>query len=124
MPIDEHEILFKEYLIELRIVFREVTKERENELQALTLELNGDAQQARASIFEKFGPTCAHGRVIATIRKYWLACDRLNKKHEDLYVPPRVFVFENLFGEEDELADFLSDLAYWPIGLDEAGNYV
>lgn len=75
------------------------------------------------------GPT-AHPYVIAVLRKFFLACEALNDEFadsgdEDEEVYPHAFVSEWLLDEEtDDLADFVSDLTYWPIGLDSDGDFV
>jgi hypothetical protein len=77
------------------------------------------------------GPA-AHPRIIAVLRKYWFACEALNreveagkgrKDEEEVY--PFVFLGEQLLdGKNDELGEFLDDLKYWPLGLDAEDNYV
>jgi hypothetical protein len=104
------------------------------------------------------GPA-SHPRVLAVVRKYWLACDALNRSFEDAqvagpevddagdyrlvpdadpyeeeraddtdpdgYVEPHVFILEWLMDDDNEaLAQFLSSLSYWPMGLDEYDVYV
>jgi hypothetical protein len=65
------------------------------------------------------GPA-SHPRVIAVIQKYHRACEELNDLDDENAVPPTVFLVEWLMEDEtEELADFLANLSYWPIGLDE-----
>lgn len=102
----------------------------------------------------------SHPRVLAVVRRYWLACDALNleleeerrgrkrapadfphrldvssadedeeaeddEPEEENQVDPHVFVLESLIdGEHDELAEFLANLSYWPIGLDDQDRFV
>ena len=119
----------------------------------------GNRQAALRSIEARWptGPV-AHPRVIAVFRKYWLACEALNREILELEgfpedrraedtphvltpdlderdesgdteegegeVYPHVFVDEWLIGGDDEdLADFIADLTYSPIGRDENNNY-
>ncbi len=71
------------------------------------------------------GPTPTK-KIITVVRKYWLACDRLNKQvqpHER--VSPVTFILQWLMEREhDDLAEFLTGFPYWPVGLDEDGNWV
>jgi hypothetical protein len=75
------------------------------------------------------GPA-AHPLVIGVFRKYYLACDALNRdiaaagSGED-DVDPLIFLTEWLLdGQNDELAEFLAVLPYWPIGMDLQGNTI
>jgi hypothetical protein len=93
----------------------------------------------------------AHPRILAVVRKYYLACDDLNRRigeqedqdleqlvpysvdlgleepaaDEDLIISPGVLIHESLFTPGTErLAGIVSQLTYWPIGVDEEGRYV
>ncbi|MHC4469335.1 MAG: hypothetical protein ACYTDY_00765 [Planctomycetota bacterium] len=91
----------------------------------------GDSASALARVRRRWplGPA-AHPYIIATIRKYYLACEALNEElaasnpggeEEDVY--PNLFVSEWLLDEDtEELADFISVLTYWPIGLGSDGS--
>ena len=65
-------------------------------------------------------------RVVAVIRQYWLACTSLNASVESSrHVRPEEFLMGRLIGGRDQdLALFLADLPYWPIGMDADGNWV
>ena len=65
-------------------------------------------------------------RVIGAIRRFWLECTTLNNKVKaSERVPPEQFILGWLMdGTHDDLAGFLSGLTYWPIGLDQEGNWV
>ena len=96
------------------------------------------------------GPA-AHPRILAIVRKYYLACDRLNKEirsnrsigieviktyvpdvagtepdvdHElDQPINPVVLVGKSLFAEGTrDLADIIGKLTYWPIGMNDKGD--
>jgi hypothetical protein len=87
----------------------------------------GDRQEAIRIVSERRPVgAVAHGVVIATVRRYWLACDALNREAD----PPRRVAPEDLvlgwLVEEghDDLAEFLAGLPYWPIGLDTDDHWV
>lgn len=71
------------------------------------------------------GPASFPG-IVALIRDYWLACHEINKSvPNEQRVPPEVFLLFWL--QEDKKTQevaVLSCMPYWPIGLDEHGNWV
>ena len=64
--------------------------------------------------------------VIAVVRKYWLACDALNRETPaQIGVPPAEFVLASLLTtSHSDMAQFLSQFPYWPIGTDTDANWV
>lgn len=67
----------------------------------------------------------AHKGVIGVIRKSWLECQKLNRKTaEAKRVPPEELILGWLVRRDETLAAFLSDLPFWPMGMDEEGNWV
>jgi hypothetical protein len=99
------------------------------------------------------GPS-AHPRVLAVIIKYYLACEALNERlraeqrsapqrlpaftredvdesldleneEYDAPVPPGVFVGEMLASKDTrDLARIVAQLKYWPVGVDDTGQFV
>lgn len=98
----------------------------------------GDRESAISAVKKRWptGPA-SHPRVIAVIREYFLKCHALNDEieteqsapatrkrkkdeEEEETVDPYIFASEWLLEDPTEgLADFISVLTYWPIGLDE-----
>jgi hypothetical protein len=83
--------------------------------------------EALQNVLERHpGGAVSHKFVIAAVRRGWLACDVLNRtlpeadrvRPEDL-----ALTWLGQRGHAD-LAEFLSRLAYWPIGLDDQSNWV
>jgi hypothetical protein len=70
-------------------------------------------------------PLAVDPRVIAVVRRYFFACDALNRDQAagspEL---PHVFIVERLAGKEDELWKVLTELPYLPIGTDERDQWV
>ena len=68
----------------------------------------------------------AHPEVIAVIRTYWLRCDALNGNlDEPSRVPPEDLVLGWLLADgHADLAELVSKLPYWPIGLEADGRWV
>lgn len=120
----KHEKLFATYVDEFKEV-KEATDAWWAGLIAAEQEKTGDSEQALINVKKRWpiGPV-AHPWVIAVIRKYFFACQELNESGaEEVY--PHQFVSDWLLEEETEdLADFVSRLTYWPLGLDEDGDFV
>jgi hypothetical protein len=72
------------------------------------------------------GGPAAHKFVIAAVRKAWLACDALNKRSQEVdRVQPEELVLAWLVRDgHQKLGEFISQLTYWPVGLDEDGAWV
>jgi hypothetical protein len=88
----------------------------------------GDRDQAVENV-NKRRPTglMSLGASDAVVREYWLKCDALNRKTtntEDTVAPEDFVLGWLLDGKHEKLGEFLADMPYWPIGMDEAGNWV
>lgn len=64
--------------------------------------------------------------VVGVVRCFWLACDRLNREAVvNQRVPAEVFLLRWLRRpDHSALMSVLTAMPYWPIGLDEHGNWV
>lgn len=71
-------------------------------------------------------PVISDSDVIQVIRKYWLKCVDINSKMEpSKQIAPEYFMLGWLAYEHyDELADFISRMRYWPIGLTKDGQWI
>jgi hypothetical protein len=124
--LSPHEKLFNRYCGDLR----EVKAEVDLWWRALLVEevkRDGDDLRGRREVRRRWpsGPG-AHPRVIAVVRKYYLACLALNEQLEDEggeVVEPAVFLAEWLLdpGSED-LVGLTESLSYWPVGFDSEGD--
>ncbi|MEH7351472.1 hypothetical protein [Gottfriedia acidiceleris] len=80
-------------------------------------------------IMGNYDPICCSGRVIAVFRKYWLKCNDLNVNNKnngsDEYINPKVFTIDWLSNDGDpyELVELMNGMPYYPIGIDENGDY-
>jgi hypothetical protein len=138
-----HETLLVRYVKELRTAKHMA----EAWWEALLIEEQRNAvseREARRRMMQRWpsGPA-SHPFVIHVIQRYHQECEALNRawakesadgpggadrsqrEEEPPFVYPHVFLVEWLLEDETEdLVDFLGDLAYWPIGLDEQNNVV
>jgi len=75
-----------------------------------------------------FGPPASHPRVIEVLRRYYFACDRLNREIEDKgggeWIGPAVFLLEDQGGRFRDVWAFVTELPFLPIGYDQDGNPV
>ena len=124
----EFENLFEQYVQELD---KAVTYE-EDRLDAIRWKLENKGKtesEIEGFIRERFAPICCSGRVIAVFRKYWLKCHGLNVHNEknniDSYVKPKDFTVDWLTRDGDpcELYGVIEGMPYYPIGIDENGDY-
>jgi len=125
-----HEKLFAAYVRELRLVKSEVDAWWSALLDA-EAERVGDPTQAQRELERRWpAGAAAHPRMIAVIRKYYLACNALNERLDDDdddggegEVEPPVFMSEWLLdGKHMDLVRFLGRLSYWPVGFDDEGD--
>ena len=124
---DPYVPLFKQYKKELKALHAKLVKEREKVLKGMMDEQKIDHDEALEQYTDEEGPLVHDGQAIALIRKYWLEVDRLKKsqraKEED-FLEPLTFLVEDLEDDdEDDLVEFLTEIAYWPIGLDDKNDW-
>jgi hypothetical protein len=122
-----HQTLFKQYLKALEAAKEDAEAWWES-LIAAEEERVGDRDQAEENVNER-RPTGAMslGATDAVVHEYWLKCAALNAKarHSHERVAPEDFLLRWLVDNgRDELAEFLAGMPYWPIGMDEEGNWV
>lgn len=118
-----HEKLFEEYLEELSRA-KGIARAWWDGLIDRETKRRGDENEAITSIRRRWPLGAAsHPVVIAVLRKYYLACNALNENlarsgRNDEEVYPNHFVADWLINDDTlELAEFVSILSYWPIGL-------
>jgi hypothetical protein len=88
----------------------------------------GDRARAEENVIER-RPTglMSHGASDTVVREYWLKCDALNRKTrnpEDQVAPAEFLLLWLVNDRLNDLAEFLAGMPYWPIGMDEDGNWV
>jgi hypothetical protein len=90
---------------------------------------SGDRQAALAEQWMAYpaGPA-AQPFFVALIRHYWLACDSLNRNVQPSSgVTPETFLLGwlmHLSPRHDEALNVLACMPYWPLGLDQEGNWL
>ena len=119
--------LFKRYKAELSALYQTQVKERNVVVKRIMDRDGVDEETAREIDISENDVMIHDGRAIHIIRKYWLEVDRMKKEKQGKggsWVEPLTFLVEYL-GEdgEVELVNYLTQIAYWPIGLDENGEW-
>lgn len=121
LRMSKYDELFQDYVFELiKAVIEE--KERFERICMINQDKFESKQELEKWIQEIFGPISNQGRIIAVFREYWLKCEELNMLGEG-YANPRNFVTDWLLGTQQELYEIIKSMPYYPIGIDEEGNY-
>jgi hypothetical protein len=147
-----YEALLSQYVDELRAAKSDVN-DWWAALVEQTLQLTNHNKVEAARELRRRWPVgpAAHPRILAIVRKYYLACAHLNQvieneQSDDLHqlvphrlatstdepeqepdqpVSPGILVGESLITPAtDDLAKIVGQLTYWPVGVDEQGAYV
>ena len=86
----------------------------------------GEAEAVKKAYTRRFAGPVTRPEIVWTIRTFWLRCVEINHAVPDHErVPPEVFLLHWLAdGEHDEWVQVLTAMPYWPMGLDEDGNWV
>ena len=123
----EHRALFERYAAELKPVARRAEAVWDHEVEKLT-EQSGDRKLAlREQALRMPAGPAARPYLVEIIRRYWLACDALNKNLPvEQAVAPETFLLGWLVNEmpEDPAVKMMATLPHWPMGLDQDGNWL
>ena len=122
-----HQALFKQYVKDLKAAKAD-SEDWWESLIDTEEERVGDREQALENVNQR-RPTglMSLGASDAVVREYWLKCDALNRKtkNPEEQVAPEDFILRWLMDNRlDALAEFMAEMPYWPIGMDEEGNWV
>ncbi|MBZ9936335.1 hypothetical protein LB518_08520 [Mesorhizobium sp. BR1-1-16] len=120
-----HRALFAAYLRDLIDVFAQAS-ETWNASVEERMEIGVPVDKAILQTIEAKGVAgpAGHPKVVWLVRKYWLACEEENRRSPTSVVPHEVFLLEWLIqsGCQDYVI-LLTAMPYWPIGIDENGNW-
>jgi hypothetical protein len=119
-----HAKLFEAYVQELRQAIDEAQMDQRRAIQ-IAIRAGLSRQDAENKVANDHGKLCTDPRIITVFRRYFLACDRLNREgRPNENIPPNVFATEMLMGKHDDLFNVIIDLPYSPVGLDASERYV
>jgi len=123
-----HRELFERYCAELAGAVREASDNWNGELHGWAAEEGRTPDQAKETMWKTYpaGPA-AFPPFVALVRRYWLACDELNRQVPvEQAVRPEQFMLGWLNDESshEELVAVLACMPYWPMGMDFEGNWI
>jgi hypothetical protein len=123
----EHRQLFRHYLADLKTAYERAQEWWNGLIKGLMKDAGLSREEAERAVQadSPLGPA-DDSDIIATIRRYWLECAKLNGVVPALeQVPPEQFVLGWLVEDgHDTFAELISRLTYFPVGLDQSGNWV
>lgn len=122
---DEHRSLYAVYLSEFVVAYEIGDDWWLGCVQAQIDEGNDQKRAVELAYENRLAGPASAPEVVWFFRKYWLAFDEINRKvlPKDR-VPPQVAMLGWLVEDGlDEYVRFLTCMPYWPIGLDENGNW-
>lgn len=120
-----HAELFASYRSDLRTAYGIASLWWEDTIAAQE-KLGKSREDAIEEAFDRrLAGAASHPKVIWIVRRYWLACEQINEALPDEQkIPPEVFCLKWLVDiDETDLVRLLACMPYWPIGLDENGNW-
>jgi hypothetical protein len=121
-----HVQLFEAYLGELNVVIPEAQGWWSGSLSKHQQRLGSLDEAMRLVWFNRPAGPASYPNVVGVVRRYWLACDALNREAAEVTqrVPPEIFLLQWLVEEEDmEAVRVLAGMPYWPVGLDAEGHW-
>jgi hypothetical protein len=120
-----HTRLFEAYRSDLRTAYGIASLWWEDTVAAQE-KLGKSREDAIEEAFDRrLAGAASHPKVVWIVRSYWLACEEINAElPAGERVRPEVFCLKWLVDiGESELVRLLACMPYWPIGLDENGNW-
>lgn len=120
-----HKALFVEYVKELEDAYN-IGAEWWADIISTEEELQGDREKALDKAFnDRIAGAASSPNVVWVIRRYWLKCVTINATAgEETGVAAEVFLLQWLIDAgQPELVKLVACMPYWPIGLDENGNW-
>jgi hypothetical protein len=117
--------LFGNYLKLLKAAYDEAVPWWENTINAQRSLGLDDQDALKAAFNNRLAGAASDPRVVWVVRLVWLSCMSLNAKFDDTdKVRPEVLLLQWLIDAgETELVRLIACMPYWPIGLDENGNW-
>ena len=125
-PSPQHLELYRRFVEDLRRA-KQGAEKRWDAMVATEFGRAGDLTLAERTVAKRnsVGRVADPG-VIAILRRYWLACQAINLQlpQAERVGPEHVLLGLLLDSPNEDLARFLSELPYWPVGLDREGRWV
>ncbi len=120
-----HRTLFVEYVKELLDAYN-IGTEWWADIISTEEELQGGREKALEKAFnDRIAGAASSPNVVWVVRRYWLKCVTINATvGKETGVAVEIFLLQWLIDAgQPELAKLVACMPYWPIGLDENGNW-
>ncbi|WP_095080760.1 hypothetical protein [Mesorhizobium sophorae] len=122
---EQHREIYAEYIANFEVAYKVADNWWQGNVQAF-VEEGYDHDEAVDLAFDRrlAGPASAP-EVVWFFRNYWLEFDEVNRSLPAAdRVPPQVAMLQWLVDEKyEDYVQLITCMPYWPIGLDENGNW-
>ncbi|PAQ10965.1 hypothetical protein [Mesorhizobium temperatum] len=121
----EHRQVFADYVNDLKLAYDIAEAWWEDTIETQK-DLGLSRKKAIAKAFdERLAGPASNPHVVWAVRGYWLECDRVNRSIEaNRAVPPEKLLLKWLIeAGETDLVKLIACMPYWPVGLDEKGEW-
>jgi hypothetical protein len=117
--------LFHQYAEDFVDVYELVSEVWESDLDELVDNGSSVAEAIQTKLDGCAAGPAQHPNFVWLVRKYWLECARTGETAIGLQrVRPEVFLLKWMMEQgRDDYVQLLTAMPYWPIGLDENGNW-
>lgn len=121
---DERE-LFDGYVLMLRQMYELCEPWWESTIAAQQINGRSREEAVEAAFLKRLAGPASHPSVVWVIRAFWLDRAKQNQRMPpDQWVRPEIVLLQWLIDAgETELVRLVACMPYWPIGLDESGNW-
>lgn len=122
---EAHRALFRKYLAELGPVYTSAAKWWKSLVDVQQTKGTSREDAIHAAFDRRLAGPASAPEVVTLVRKTWLECTELNATLEESErVPPEVVLLGWLLeGKHMDFVTLITCMPYWPLGLDENGNW-
>jgi hypothetical protein len=118
----EHRSLFESYRQDLATAYGIAKLWWEDTVAAQERLGKGRDEAIEVSFDRRLAGAASHPKVVWIVRTYWLACADLPAVGSAVW-PERFLLQWLIDAGESELVRLIACMPYWPVGLDENGNW-
>lgn len=122
---EKYQDLFSTYTKSLHQACEEAANWWENTIIALRERSKCTHDEAIEESFNRrLAGAASHPKVVSVVRTFWLRCQDLNKANGSDCVYPKVLLLKWLVDSgEKELTKLVACMPYWPMGLNDLGEW-
>ena len=121
---EAHQKLFDGYVPLLRKGYEEALPWWEGTVRAAGSSGEIDAEAMEEAYDRRMAGPASDPRIVWIVRLIWMQCIKINEDNPFYALRPEYLMVQWLIDAgEDDLVRLLACMPYWPIGLDENGNW-